>query len=209
MAQQIPNAKLIEFPGIDHAVWIGEDWTPILDAVEEFVTGAAPVHDVDRILATVLFTDIVDSTSKQVELGDARWKETLNRHDEVVRREIDRHRGKRIKTTGDGVLATFDGPARGVRCALAILAAVAPLGIEVRAGLHTGEVELRGEDIGGIAVHIGQRVSALAGPREVFVSRTLTDLVAGSGLVFKERGEYDLKGIPGRWAIYSAESPAD
>ena len=167
------------------------------------MTGAAPVLDIDRALATVLFTDIVASTDHATRLGDKRWTEILDRHDAIVANELARHRGRKVKATGDGILATFDGPARGVRCARAICDAVRTLGVEIRAGLHTGEIELRGEDIGGIAVHIGQRVSALADASEVLVSRTVNDLVVGSGLQFEERGEYSLKGVPGRWTLYS------
>jgi class 3 adenylate cyclase len=175
----------------------------LIDEVQEFITGAPPVQDVDRVLATVLFTDIVGSTERAVQLGDRKWAEVLDRHDAVVARELERYRGRKVNPTGDGMLATFDGPARAVRCAEAIRDEVKPIGIEVRAGLHTGEIELRGEDIGGIAVHIGQRVSALAKAGEVLVSRTVTDLVVGSGLEFEERGERELKGIPGRWMVYA------
>ena len=157
-------------------------------------------------LATVLFTDIVGSTDHATRLGDKSWTDLLNLHDELVSRELERHRGRKVNPTGDGILATFDGLARAVRCAQAIIEAVRPLGIDVRAGLHTGEVELRGDDIGGIAVHIGQRISALAEPGEVQVSRTVTDLVAGSGLSFEERGEHKLKGVPGNWLIYAVKA---
>lgn len=202
LAEHILGARLVVVPGTDYWFFTqGVD--EIVDHIEEFITGAPPVRETDRALATVLFTDIVGSTDHATRLGDKRWTDLLNRHDELVSRELERHRGRKVNPTGDGTLGTFDGPARAVRCAQAICSAVRPLGIEVRAGLHTGEVELRGDDIGGIAVHIGQRVSALAGPGEVLVSRTVTDLVAGSGLKFEERGEHELKGVPGKWAIYT------
>jgi class 3 adenylate cyclase len=198
---QIPEARLVEFSGRDLAIWIGEV-DPILDEVEAFITGvrAAPVSD--RMLATVLFTDIVGSTVKAAEIGDAAWKELLDRHHEVVRGELARFRGRQIDTAGDGVLASFDGPARAVSCARAIANSVHDLGIEIRAGVHTGEVELAGTGIRGIAVHIGARVAALAGADEVLVSSTVRDLVAGSGLVFEDAGEHELKGVPDRWRLY-------
>jgi class 3 adenylate cyclase len=180
------------------------DW---VDDFEEFVTGVRPIGFADRVLATVLYTDIVDSTARASTLGDAEWKQLLDRHDRLVGREIDRHRGILVKSTGDGALARFDGPARAVSCGLAIADAAPELGLEVRAGLHTGEIELRGDDIGGISAHVGARVAALAGPREVLVSRTVRDLVAGSGLTFADRGEHELRGVPDRWHVY-AESRA-
>ena len=201
-AAQLPDATFVELDGSHMLQFLG-DTDAVVDEIEEFVTGVRPQREPDRALATVLFTDIVGSTQRATELGDKRWTEVLSAHDAVVRRELERQRGQLIKHTGDGVLATFDGPARAVRGAQAIARAVRPLGIEVRAGLHTGEIELRGDDIGGIAVHIGQRVSALAGPGEVLVSRTLTDLVAGSGLEFDERGDHELKGISGRVAVFA------
>jgi class 3 adenylate cyclase len=204
LAEQIANAKYIELPGREHWPWSG-DQDAILDEIEEFLTGVRPAVEADRVLATVLFTDVVASTEHARALGDRRWTAVLDQHDAVALRELDRHRGRKVNPTGDGLLATFDGPARAVRCAQAICSAVRPLGIEVRAGLHTGEIELRGQDIGGIAVHIGQRVSALAGPGEVLVSRTVTDLVAGSGLEFDDRGEHDLKGA-GKWALYAVRT---
>jgi class 3 adenylate cyclase len=202
LAERINGAKYVELPGDDHLFCVG-DQDAILDEIEEFITGAPAVRTPDRALATVLFTDIVSSTEQAAKLGDRAWTQVLDRHDAVVSRELNRHRGRKVNPTGDGMLATFDGPARAVRCALAICQGVRTLGIEVRAGLHTGEVELRGDDIGGIAVHIGQRVSALAGPGEVFVSRTVTDLVVGSGLEFTARGEHELKGVPGTWAVFA------
>lgn len=176
----------------------------MLDAVEEFLTGVRPVRQSDRALATVLFTDIVVSTNHATRLGDTRWTQVLNDHDTLVSPELERHRGRIVKHTGDGVLATFDGPGRAVRCAQSIVEGIRTIGIEVRAGLHTGEIEWRGDDVGGVAVHIGQRVSALARPGEVLVSRTVTDLVVGSGLRFEERGEHELKGVPGSWKLFAA-----
>ena len=200
-AEQIPNARLLEQPGEDHLPWLG-DADGMLDAIEEFVTGSRHHVDEDRILAAVLFTDIVHSTRRAAEVGDRRWREMLDAHDEISVSEVDRFGGRRVKTTGDGMLAVFDGPARGVRCAEAVRDAVAELGVEIRAGLHVGECELRGDDVGGLAVHIGARVAGLAGPGEVLVSRTVRDLVAGSGLRFADRGEHELKGVPDRWSLY-------
>jgi len=202
LAEHIPDAKLVWLTGVDNVFFSGPV-DEFVDAIEEFITGKRPIHEADRVLATVLFTDIVESTHQTARVGDRRWHETLDAHDAIVARELERYRGRKITHTGDGMLATFDGPARGVRCAEAISEAVRALGIEVRAGLHIGEIELRGENIGGIAVAIGQRVSALAGPSEVLVSRTVTDLVAGSGLRFEDRGEHELKGVPGSWSIYA------
>jgi class 3 adenylate cyclase len=174
-----------------------------VDAIEEFVTGQLPAAALDRVLATVLFTDIVDSTAQATALGDRAWRYRLDDHDAVVRRHLTRFRGREIKTMGDGFLATFDGPARAIRCACAIRDEAGELGIGVRAGLHTGEIELLGDDIGGVAVNIGSRVAALAGPAEVLVSRTVTDLVAGSGISFEDRGEHELKGVPGLWRLFA------
>jgi class 3 adenylate cyclase len=204
LGAHIPGAKVVEIPGGDYFPYLG-DQDAILDEIEEFLTGVRPVPAPDRALATVLFTDIVSSTEHAAALGDDGWTRTLDRHDALVAREVERHRGRRINTTGDGMLATFDGPARGVRCAQAICDTVRSLGIEVRSGLHTGEIERRGSDIGGIAVHIGQRVSALAGPREVLVSSTVKDLVAGSGIAFADRGSHVLKGVPGEWRVFAVE----
>jgi class 3 adenylate cyclase len=205
LAEHIPDATLLEQPGDDHLPWLG-DADGALEGIEEFVTGSRHHVDEDRILATVLFTDIVDSTRRAAEAGDRRWRELLDAHDDVGVREVERFRGRRVKTTGDGMLAVFDGPVRGVRCAEAVLDAVAELGVEIRAGLHVGECELRGEDVGGLAVHIGARVAGLARPGEILVSRTVRDLVAGSGLRFAERGEHELKGIPDRWQLYAVTS---
>jgi len=203
LAEHIAGAKFVELPGIDHAGWEGGD--EVLDEIEEFVTGHRPVHELDRVLATVLFTDIVGSTEKARELGDRQWRELLDRHDELARDELARHQGRLVKTTGDGLLATFDGPARAIRCA-STLRQVLP--VPIRSGLHTGEVELRGDDVGGIAVHIGARVAALADAGEVLVSRTVKDLVAGSGITFKDRGMHTLKGVPEEWQLYSVSSSA-
>jgi class 3 adenylate cyclase len=205
LAEPIPGARYIELPGVDHAPMIGDNADEIADAIQEFLTGARAPVEVDRVLSTVLFTDIVGSTEKAAALGDRRWRDLLNRHHALIRTDLARFRGREVKTTGDGILATFDGPARGVRCACAIAEEVRPLGIEVRAGLHTGECEMMGDDVGGIAVHIGARVAALAGAGEVLVSSTVKDLVAGSGLRFGDRGSQSLKGVPGEWHIYAVE----
>jgi class 3 adenylate cyclase len=203
VAGQIPGATFVEVPGEDTIPYLGP-WEPIVDEIEEFLTGARHSEEGDRVLATVVFTDIVGSTERAAALGDRRWRQLLDDHDTMARRQLERFRGREVKTTGDGVLATFDGPARAVRCACAIRDAVRPLGVDVRAGVHTGEVELRNGDIGGIAVHIGQRVSAQAGAGEVLVSQTVVDLVAGSGLEFAERGMHTLKGVPGERQLYAA-----
>jgi pimeloyl-ACP methyl ester carboxylesterase len=205
VATQIPGAKYVELPGDSHTLW-GGDTDSVVDEVEEFLTGARPAPELDRVLATVLFTDIVGSTEKAVELGDRRWRELLAEHDAAVRRELERFRGSEVDTAGDGFLATFDGPARAVRCAIAIGEAVRPLGLDVRAGVHTGECELDGEKVRGIAVHTGARVAALAGAGEVLVSSTVRDLVAGSGLEFEDRGAHELKGVPGEWNLYAVRS---
>ena len=204
MAAQIPGAKLVELPGADHAPWL-EDADMIVSEIEEFLTGARPVSEPDRVLATVLFTDIVGATEKAAGLGDRRWHDLLDSHHACVRRELARFRGREIDTAGDGFLATFDGPARAVRCACAISDAVRPLGVEIRAGLHTGECEVMGEKVGGIAVHIGARVAAHARANEVLVSNTVKDLVAGSGLSFRDRGIQPLKGVPGDWRLFAVE----
>jgi class 3 adenylate cyclase len=199
MADHIPGARLVELPGTDHAGWEG-DAERGNDAIEEFITGHRPVREPERVLATVLFTDIVGSTEKARELGDRKWRDVLDRHDDLARAELDRYQGRLVKTTGDGLLATFDGPARAIRCASA-LREVLP--VPIRAGLHTGEVELRGDDVGGIAVHIGARVAAVAGKGEVLVSRIVKDLVAGSGIQFTDRGTHTLKGVPDEWQLYA------
>jgi pimeloyl-ACP methyl ester carboxylesterase len=205
MARQIPDAKLVELPGRDHLWWFG-DQDAIVDEIEEFLTGARHAPEPDRVLATVMFTDIVSSTERAAALGDRRWREVLEGHDEVVRRVLERHRGRQVKSTGDGVLATFDGPARAIRGAEAIAAGVQPLGIEVRTGLHTGEIEVMGDDVGGIAVHTGARVMANAGAGEVLVSQTVKDLVAGSGIEFEDRGARELKGVPGEWRLFAVRA---
>jgi pimeloyl-ACP methyl ester carboxylesterase len=202
MAERIRGAKLVELPGDDHLPYVG-DQDEILDEIEEFLTGVRRGPEPDRVLATVLFTDIVGSTEKATELGDRRWRQLLDSHHDVVRRELDRWRGREVNTAGDGFLATFDGPARAIRCARGIRDAVQPLGLEIRAGLHTGEIELSDDDVAGIAVHTGARVAASAGPGEVLVSGTVKDLVAGSGIEFEERGEHELKGVPGMWRLYA------
>ena len=203
-AAQIPGARFVELAGDDHWPWIS-DPDEIVDEVEQFLTGERPVCELDRVLATVLFTDIVSSTERAASLGDRRWRDLLDQHDRLVRREVDRHRGQAVKSTGDGVLATFDGPARGINCARAICDQIRPLGIAVRAGLHTGECELRNGDVGGIAVHIGARVASMAAAGEVLVSSTVKDLVVGSGLSFSDRGLHSLRGAPGEWRIYAVE----
>jgi class 3 adenylate cyclase len=204
IAGQIPGAKYVEQSGDDHIPWLG-DSDALLDEVEEFLTGVRRQADPDRLLATVLFTDIVGSTAKAAALGDRRWRELLEQHHALVRRELDRFDGREVDTAGDGFLATFDGPARAVRCACAITEAVAELGLEVRAGLHTGECEVTDGKVRGIAVHIGARVASEAGAGEVLVSSTVKDLVAGSGLRFLERGPIALKGVPGEWVLYLVE----
>jgi class 3 adenylate cyclase len=174
-----------------------------VDEVEEFLTGERRGRELDRVLATVLFTDIVGSTERAVELGDRRWKELLADHHRIVRSALGQHRGSEVRLTGDGFLATFDGPARAIRCAEAIRDGVRALGLEIRAGLHTGEIELAGSGIEGVAVHIGARVSSLAGTGEILVSSTVKDLVVGSGVTFEERGVHALKGVPGEWRVYA------
>ncbi|AYE97619.1 hydrolase [Mycobacterium paragordonae] len=205
VADHIPGAKHVELPGrnLYHNV---EPWRESFQHVAEFLTGRQPDVPDDRILATVLFTDIVDSTRRAAEMGDRDWHALLDAHDAVVRSQLARFRGREVNTSGDGFLAMFDGPQRAIRCAMAIRDAVRTLGIEVRAGLHTGECEVRGDDIGGIGVHIGARVSALARPNEVLVSSTLRDLVIGSGLGFEDRGAHTLKGVPGEWRVLAVAS---
>ena len=197
----IPGSSLVELPGDDHYWAVAND--DIADEIERFVASLRRVDIAfDRVLATVLFTDIVDSTAQAAALGDGRWREIREQHDRLVRANLARFSGTEIKTMGDGFLATFDGPARGVRCAEAITTAVRHLGIEVRAGLHTGEVAIEGNDITGLGVAIGARVGALAAASEVLVSQTVKDLVAGSGLTFEDAGEHELKGVPDRWHLH-------
>ena len=206
VADHIPGAKYVELPG-RNAFHFVEPWRDSFQEIAEFLTGhQADVAD-DRVLATVLFTDIVDSTRRAAEIGDRDWRALLDAHDAVVRAQLARFRGREVNTSGDSFLAMFDGPQRAIRCAMAIRDAVQALGIQVRAGLHTGECEIRGDDIGGIAVHIGARVSTLAGPNDVLVSSTLRDLVIGSGLEFEEHGAYELKGVPGKWRLFTVASP--
>ena len=206
IAAHIPDAKYVELPGRNEFHHV-EPWRQSFQEIAEFLTGEQPDVADDRVLATVLFTDIVDSTRRAAEIGDRDWHALLDAHDAVVRAQLARFRGREVNTSGDGFLAMFDGPQRAIRCAMAIRDAVQSLGIEVRAGLHTGECEVRGDDIGGIGVHIGARVSALAGPNDVLVSSTLRDLVIGSGLEFEERGAHALKGVPGEWQLFAAASP--
>ena len=205
VADHISGAKYVELPGRNMYHFV-EPWRSSFQEIAEFLTGhQAEVAD-DRVLATVLFTDIVDSTRRAAEIGDRDWHALLDAHDAVVRSQLSRFRGREVNTSGDGFLAMFDGPQRAIRCAMAIRDTVQSLGIEVRAGLHTGECEVRGDDIGGIAVHIGARVSALAGPNDVLVSSTLRDLVIGSGLEFEDRGAHVLKGVPGEWNLSAVTS---
>lgn len=208
MAEQIPGARYVELPGQDHFPWSGGS-REVLDEIEEFLTGIRPVAEPDRVLATVLFSDIVGSTERASDTGDRAWRETLDQHDAIVRDLLTRHRGREVKATGDGFLATFDGPTRAVRCAAEMPTALARIGLDVRVGLHTGEVELRGDDVGGIAVHIAARVQAAAAPNEVLVSRTVTDLVVGSGIVFIDRGAHHLRGVPGEWNLFAVRDVAD
>jgi class 3 adenylate cyclase len=200
IADRIPGGRFIELEGDDHLPWVDSD--QIIDEVEEFLTGVRRGPSSDRVLATVLFTDVVGSTERAAELGDHAWRELIERYDALVRHEIARHGGIVVDTAGDGVFARFDGPARAVRAARAIGTEVNGLGLEVRAGVHTGEVELVGDGVAGIAVHVGARISALAGPGEIWVSGTVKDLVVGSGIEFAERGETELKGVPGRWRVF-------
>jgi class 3 adenylate cyclase len=202
VARCIENAQYVEVPGSEILSFVG-DADAVVDAIEVFVTGDLAPSPRDRMLATVLFTDIVDSTRRAASVGDRRWREILATHDVLIRDLLDEHRGRAVKFTGDGVLATFDGPARAVRCACAIRDAVSAVGIEIRAGLHAGEIEVRGDDIAGIAVHIGQRVESLAKPGEVLVSRTVADLLVGSGFDLSDRGERELKGVPGTWKVFT------
>ena len=205
LAAQIPHARYIEYPEGDHGFWTGDTETLVGD-IEEFLTGHRDTRsaDLERILATVMFTDIVDSTRWAAELGDQQWRSRLDQHDNLARQTISRHRGVLVKSTGDGVLATFDGPGRAIRCALSFSSAARQIGLPVRTGLHTGEIELRGHDIGGIAVHAAARVMAQSAADEVLVSRVVTDLVAGAGLRFSDRGSHELKGLPGKWDLFAA-----
>ncbi len=205
VADHIPQARYVEMPGVDHLMWT-QDYEAILDEVEEFLTGTRRAQPPQRVLATVMFTDIVDSTAHLARLGDRQWRELLDRHDASVGRAVDRFQGRLIQTTGDGVLATFDGPARAIQCASLIKEETRSLGLEVRAGLHAGECELRNGNVGGMAVHIGARVAARARAGEVLVSSTVKDLVVGSGIGFEDRGEAELKGVPGHWHLYAVSA---
>ena len=204
LAAHIPSARYVELPGPDH-LWFLGDADSVLDPIQEFLTGTRGATEVDRVLATVLFTDVVSSTRRAAELGDRRWAELLEAYHSAVRNEISRFRGREIDTAGDGVFAAFDGPARAIRCACAVHDAVGQLGLEIRTGLHTGECEVVGDKIGGLAVHIGARVAAEAQPGEVLVSSTVKDLVAGSGIRFGEGKTVQLKGVPGEWQLYAVE----
>jgi class 3 adenylate cyclase len=205
VASQIAGAKLVELPGTDHLPY-SQDVDAVLDEIEEFLTGVRTGGDPDRMLATLLFTDIVESTTRAAEIGDREWRDLLDHHNRAVRMQLERFNGQELATTGDGFFATFDGPGQAVRYALAITDAVSSLGLEVRAGVHTGEVEVRGSDLGGLAVHIGARIAAAAGGGEVLVSSTVRDLLAGSTLLFEDRGERQLKGVPGTWRLFAAKS---
>ncbi len=202
LAREIPDARYMELPGADHVPWFEPGL--VVSEIREFLTGHRVALTPDRVLATVLFTDIVGSTDRASQLGDSRWRELLETHNTILRSQLDRFRGVEVNTTGDGFLATFDGPARAIQCAQEIGRQVELLGLEVTAGVHTGEIERMGNDIAGIAVHIGARIAGLAGPNEVLVSRTVKDLVAGSGIVFEDRGEHLLKGVPDKWQVYAA-----
>ena len=204
LVDNIPRARLVEMPGADHSPFVSEQVDDLVDVIEEFVTGVAPAQSSTRSLMTVAFTDIVDSTRRAAELGDRRWRAILETHAILARREVEAARGRLVKFTGDGLMATFDGPARAVRCIRALGQALEHLGLPIRAGVHTGEVEQIGDDIGGIAVHIAARISALAQSGEILTSSTVRDLVAGSGLEFDDRGESELKGVPGRWRVLAA-----
>jgi pimeloyl-ACP methyl ester carboxylesterase/class 3 adenylate cyclase len=206
LAARIPGARFIEYAGDEHTPWFGLNREEVIGDIEEFMTGHRDSFpgDIDRVLATVLFTDIVDSTRRAAETGDRAWRKLLDSHDELALQVVEKHRGTLIKSTGDGIVATFDGPARGVRCALALGTATRQIGLPIRAGLHTGEIEIRGRDIGGIAVHAASRVMTQSQSDEVLVSRVVTDLVAGAGLTFAGRGSHELKGLPGRWDLFAA-----
>lgn len=203
MAARIPRAKFVEMPGTDHMAW-SQNVDELVDEIEDFLTGSHRRPEPDRILTTVMFMDIADSTGRAVQLGDANWRELLQRYYGVVERNLGNFRGRQVNKAGDGILASFDGPARAIKCSLAISQAVDPLGLSVRSGIHTGECEIIGDDLSGIAVHIGARVCSLAEPRETLISSTVKDLVAGSGLSFADRGMHPLKGVPGEWRLFAA-----
>jgi class 3 adenylate cyclase len=205
LAQHIAGAKYVELPGEDHVIWAG-DQAQLLDEIEEFLTGVRPPPPSERVLLTVLFTDIVGSTSIAADIGDHRWKDLLQRHDDEVRKELRRHKGIEVKTTGDGFLAAFDGPTKAIHCATAIRERVAEIGLKVRAGLHTGECEKRGEDLSGIAVHLASRLLDHAQPGEILVSRTVKDLIVGSGIALEERGQATLRDVAGNWELFCLRS---
>ena len=202
LADRIPGAQFKELPGDDHFPWVG-DQDAIISEIQEFLTGVRPVSEETRVLATIMFTDIVGSTQAAQKVGDQAWKSILDRHDRICEDSVHRFRGRLVKQTGDGVLATFDGPGRGIACAKEILDRVRELGLEIRSGLHTGECEIRGEDTAGVAVHLAARVSALAAPGELLVSRTVRDLVAGSGIKFEDRGTHELRGFSEEWHLFA------
>ena len=205
LAEHIPGSKYVELSGDDHLWWVG-DSDALVNEVQSFLTGERPTATMDRVLATVLFTDIVDSTKRAAEMGDRRWKDTLESHNALINKEVGRFRGRTIRSTGDGYLSVFDGPGRAIRCASAVSNELSRLGIEIRAGIHTGEIDLMGEDVGGIAVNIAARVLAEAGANEVWASRTVKDLVVGSGFDFADRGTYSLKGVPGDWDLFAVDA---
>jgi class 3 adenylate cyclase len=207
VAEQIPGAKLVILPGRDYFPWVG-DQHALAAEVAEFVAGARYEQEPERVLVTVLFTDIAESTKRAAEVGDSRWRSLLSEHNADVRRALQRFRGTEVDRAGDGFLATFDGPARAIRCAQSLVADLRELGLDIRAGLHTGEVELVEHGIGGIGVHIGARVLAKARAGEVLVTRTVRDLVAGSGIEFADRGSHTLRGVPGRWQLFAATGDA-
>jgi class 3 adenylate cyclase len=202
LADHIPGATYVELPGVDNFIWAGDADATVAE-IQQFITGVRPAPTRKRALATVLFTDIVDSTRTAAELGDRQWRRLLDEHNKVVGRQLDRFDGRLVRTIGDGVLATFDAPARAVRCAAAIRDAVGALGLGLRAGIHTGEIELDADDISGLAVHIGARICAIAGAGEILVSSTVKDLVVGSDLDFDDRGSHELKGVPGAWRLFA------
>ena len=206
LAASIEGARFVELPGTDHLVF-SEDAGRVLDEVEEFLTGTRTGADADRMLATLLFTDIVNSTTLAAEMGDRRWRDMLDQHHALVRRELERFGGREVSTTGDGFFAAFDRPVSAVRCALAAAESVPSAGVRIRAGIHFGEVEVRGSDLGGLAVHIAARIAAAAGESEVLVSNTVKDLLAGSGVAFEDRGDHELKGVPDTWRLYRATAP--
>jgi len=206
VAERIPGASLALLPGRDYLPWVGEQ-DALVDEVAAFVTGERPTREPDRVLVTLLFTDLVGSTRRVAELGDRSWRELLERHNEVVRRVLARRGGREVDRAGDGFLATFDGPARAVRAGLEIVSELAALGLDVRVGVHTGEVERSGDEIAGIAVHVGARVGALGGAGEVLVTNTVKDLTAGSGIGYEPRGTRELRGVPGDWELFAARAP--